>query len=212
MGLFGWLGPAATLGQRCPCLTQSRCIGKMTLKCEHIGDVVSFGPLTTGNIPQQKNFPFHEIHSSPLSLSLGVRKYVARGPGGGARVERKRGGRADHLESERASERRIAVVSGRVVAYCDCDRISPMPKQCRFTSERRGERLTVRTTYRSRTLVRETTRALGGGCSLRSYCFIIPIDGAVTGALNFAACVKMVSPPMRFFNRVSASYLSGSPT
>ena len=58
------------------------------------------------------------------------------------------------------------------------------------------------------TLVRETTRALGGGCSLRSYCFIIPIDGAVTGALNFAACVKMVSPPMRFFNRVSASYLS----
>ena len=59
------------------------------------------------------------------------------------------------------------------------------------------------------TLVRETTRALGGGCSLRSYCFIFPIDGAVTGALIFAACVKMVSPPMRFFNRVSASYLSG---
>ena len=58
------------------------------------------------------------------------------------------------------------------------------------------------------TLVRETTRALGGGCSLRSYCFILPIDGAETGALNFAACVKMVSPPMRFFNRVSASYLS----
>ena len=25
MGRFGWLGPAATLGQRCPCLTQSRC-------------------------------------------------------------------------------------------------------------------------------------------------------------------------------------------
>ena len=112
-------------------------IMKMTLKCKHIGETsYIFAPFTTGNIPQQKNFPFHEIHSSPLSLSLGVRKYVARGPGGGARVERKRGGRADHLESERASERRIAVVSGRVVAYCDCDRISPMPKQCRFTSER----------------------------------------------------------------------------
>ena len=25
MGRFGWLGPAATLGQHCPCLTQSRC-------------------------------------------------------------------------------------------------------------------------------------------------------------------------------------------
>ena len=62
------------------------------------------------------------------------------------------------------------------------------------------------------TLVRETTRALGGGCTLRSYCFILPIDGAETGALNFAACVKMVSPPMRFFNRVSASYLSGQDT
>ena len=58
------------------------------------------------------------------------------------------------------------------------------------------------------TLVRETTRALGGGCSLRSYCFILPIDGAVPGAVIFATCVKMVSPPMRFFNRVSASYLS----
>ena len=63
--------------------------------------------------------------------------------------------------------------------------------------------------FNSGTLVRETTRALGGGCSLRSYCFIIPIDGAVTGVLNFSACVKLVSPPMRFFNRVSASYLSG---
>ena len=44
---------------------------------------------------------------------------------------------------------------------------------------------------------------------MRSYCFFLPIDGTVTGTLNFAACVKMVSPPMRFLNRVSASYLSG---
>ena len=40
------------------------------------------------------------------------------------------------------------------------------------------------------TLVRETTRALGGGCSLHSFRFILPIDGAVTGALNFAACMR----------------------
>ena len=72
-----------------------------------------------------------------------------------------------------------------------------------------GGRAGALTERRESTLVRETTRALGGGCSLRSYCFILPIDGAVTGTLNFDACVKMVSPPMRFFNRVSASYLSG---
>ena len=127
-------------------------IMKMTLKCKHIGETsYLLAPLLRGTCRNKRISLFTRfILLLPPSLSLGVRKYVARGPGGGARVERKRGGRADHLESERASERRIAVVSGRVVAYCDCDRISPMPKQCRFTSERRGERLTVRTTYRSR--------------------------------------------------------------
>ena len=76
-------------------------------------DVVRICPLTTGNMPQQKNFPFHEIHSSPpLFLSLGVRKYVARGPGGGARVERKGGRRTTWRASERARDR-TAEVSGR---------------------------------------------------------------------------------------------------
>ena len=34
---------------------------------KQIGDIVSICPLT-GNMPQQKNFPFHEIHSSPFSF------------------------------------------------------------------------------------------------------------------------------------------------
>ena len=32
MGRFGWLGLAATLGQRCPCLTQSRCMYKVLVQ------------------------------------------------------------------------------------------------------------------------------------------------------------------------------------
>ena len=40
------------------------------------------------------------------------------------------------------------------------------------------------------TLVRQTTRALGGGCSFAFFLLILSIDGAVTDALNFAACVR----------------------
>ena len=40
----------------------------------------------------------------------------------------------------------------------------------------------------------------------RSTCFIPPIDGAVLSALNFSCVCAMVSPPMRFFDRVTCRF------
>ena len=73
-----------------------------------------------GNMAQQKNFPFHEIHSSlpslSLPLSLGVRKYVARGPG--AERGLKGGPPGERVRLRLRSDQR------------------PMPKQCGFTTQR----------------------------------------------------------------------------